>query len=88
MKTYGKFALLVVAIIGLLVWLAAGGISESKTYYKTVAELNQMGDQARGKHLRVGGDVEDGSIVRSGRAASRRQQNRIEEIIASFGGLA
>lgn len=70
MKTYGKFALLVVAIIGLLVWLAAGGISESKTYYKTIAELNQMGDQARGKHLRVGGDVEDGSIVRSGSQVS------------------
>lgn len=28
------------------------------------------------------------SIVRSGRAVSRRQQSRIEEIIASFGGLA
>ena len=59
MKTYGKFGLLVVAIIGLLVWLAAGGISESKTYYKTISELMQMGDQAQGKRLRVGGDVED-----------------------------
>lgn len=28
------------------------------------------------------------SIVRSGAAASRRQQRRIEEIIASFGGIA
>ena len=28
------------------------------------------------------------SIVRSGRAVPRRQQSRIEEIIASFGGLA
>jgi len=28
------------------------------------------------------------SIVRSGTATPRRQQNRIEEIIASFGGLA
>jgi cytochrome c-type biogenesis protein CcmE len=67
MKTYGKFALLVVAVIGLLVWLAMGGISESKTYYKTISELGQMGDQAHGKRLRVGGDVEDGSIVRAGR---------------------
>lgn len=70
MKTYGKFGLLVVAIIGLLVWLAAGGISESKTYYKTISELMQMGDQAQGKRLRVGGDVEDGSIVRSGKEVS------------------
>ena len=70
MKTYGKFGLLVVAIIGLLVWLAAGGISESKTYYKTISELGQMGDQAQGRRLRVGGDVENGSISRSGKEVS------------------
>lgn len=67
MKTYGKFAALIVVIVGTLVWLAAGGISESKTYYKTIGELNQMGGGALGKRLRVGGDVEAGSIVRSGR---------------------
>ena len=66
MKTYAKFAALVVVIIGVLVWLALGGISETKTYYKTIAELGQMGDQAKGKRLRVGGDVEQGSIVRNG----------------------
>ncbi len=70
MKTYGKFALLVVAIIGVLVWLAMGGISESKTYYKTISELNNMGGQAQGRRLRVGGDVQDGSIVRQGKEVS------------------
>lgn len=70
MKTYGKFALLVVAIIGVLVWLAMGGISESKTYYKTISELNQLGDRAHGRRLRVGGDVQDGSIVRNGKDVS------------------
>src|SRR5712692_939180 len=67
MKTYAKFAALIVVIIGVLVWLAMGGISESKTYYKTIAELGQMGDQAKGKRLRVGGDVEKGTIVRNGK---------------------
>ena len=67
MKTYAKFAALVVVIVGVLVWLAMGGISDSKTYYKTIAELNQMGDQAKGKRLRVGGDVEQGSIIRTGK---------------------
>jgi cytochrome c-type biogenesis protein CcmE len=67
MKTYGKFAALIVVIIGTLVWLAAGGISESKTYYKTVQELRQMGDSALDRRLRVAGDVETGSIVRTGR---------------------
>jgi cytochrome c-type biogenesis protein CcmE len=70
MKAYWKFAVLVIVIIGTLVWLAAGGISETKTYYKTVAELDQMGDRVQGKRLRVGGDVEPGSIVRNGRLVS------------------
>ena len=70
MKIYAKFALLVVAIIGLLVWLAMGGISENRTYYKTISELTSMGDQAQGKRLRVGGDVESGSIARNGKEVS------------------
>ncbi|HXG33390.1 MAG TPA: cytochrome c maturation protein CcmE [Bryobacteraceae bacterium] len=67
MKRYGKFAALIALIVGTLVWLAAGGINETKTYYKTIEELNQMGENALGKRLRVAGDVASGSIVRSGR---------------------
>src|ERR1700683_2403214 len=66
MNTYAKFGAMVAVIIGVLVWLAMGGISDSKTYYKTISELGQMGDQAKGKRLRVGGDVQAGSIVRNG----------------------
>src|SRR5687767_9058003 len=67
MKTYAKFAVLVVAIVGTLAWLAAGGISESATYYKEIKELSQMDEKALAKRLRVAGDVEKGSIVRAGR---------------------
>ncbi len=67
MKTYAKFGLLVAAIIGVLAWLAAGGVNDSKTYYKTISELNQMGDRAMDKRIRVGGDVESGSIQRLGK---------------------
>ena len=70
MKIYAKFALLVVAIIGVLVWLAMGGINESKSYYKSIAELNTMGNDAMNKKLRVGGDVEAGSIAHNGREVS------------------
>jgi cytochrome c-type biogenesis protein CcmE len=70
MKTYAKFGAMVVVIVGLLAWLAMGGISESKTYYKTISELGQMGPQAHGKKIRVGGDVEKGSIVRNGAEVS------------------
>lgn len=70
MKTYAKFTVLVVAIIGVLALLASSGINESKTYYKTISELNKMGDQATGKRVRVGGDVEPGSIAHNGREVS------------------
>ena len=66
MKPWVKFALLIVAIVGTLSWLAIGGISETKTYYKTIAEVSAMGNRALESRLRVGGDVESGSIVRDG----------------------
>jgi cytochrome c-type biogenesis protein CcmE len=66
-KTYAKFGLLVAAIIGVLAWLAAGGVNDSKTYYKTIVELNHMGDRATNQRIRVGGDVESGSIQRLGK---------------------
>jgi cytochrome c-type biogenesis protein CcmE len=70
MSTYLKFGILVVLIAGSLVWLAVGGISDTKTYYKTVSELQQMGEAAHGQRLRVGGDVRPGSIVRNGSRVS------------------
>jgi cytochrome c-type biogenesis protein CcmE len=57
MRKYGKFAALIVVVIGTLVWLATAGMSENKTYYKTITELGDMGDRAYGTRIRVGGDV-------------------------------
>jgi cytochrome c-type biogenesis protein CcmE len=61
-KNYAKFAALIVVFLSTLVWLATTSASDAKTYYKTVAELSQMGDRAMGQRVRVGGDVEGGSI--------------------------
>ena len=66
MKAYAKFGILTVLIVGSLVWLAVGGVSETQTYYKTIPELQKMGDAVHGKRLRVAGDVEAGSIVKAG----------------------
>jgi cytochrome c-type biogenesis protein CcmE len=66
MNTYVKFGSLMVLIVGSLVWLAVGGITDTKTYYKTIPELEQMGSAAHGQRLRVGGDVQPGSIVKKG----------------------
>ncbi len=70
MKPYMKFGLVIGIVIATLAWLAVGGVNETKTYYKTVAELQQMGDRAQGKRLRVGGDVVKGSIHRIGKEVS------------------
>jgi cytochrome c-type biogenesis protein CcmE len=66
MKTYVKFAALMTLIVGSLVWLAMGGIRDTKTYYKTIPEVEKMGADAQGHRLRVGGDVKAGSIVKTG----------------------
>ncbi|MEQ1886035.1 MAG: cytochrome c maturation protein CcmE [Bryobacteraceae bacterium] len=70
MRNYLKFGVLIVIILGALGWLAVGGISDTKTYYKTISELSQMGEQAKEKRLRVGGDVAPDSIVRNGSEVS------------------
>jgi len=66
MRKYAKFAALITVVVGTVVWLGFVGSTESKTYYKTISELGQMGNQALGKRIRVGGDIESGSIQRVG----------------------
>lgn len=65
MNTYVKFGSLMILIVGSLVWLAVGGVKETKTYYKTIPELAQMGASAQGMRMRVGGDVQPGTIRKS-----------------------
>ncbi|MCX6622253.1 MAG: cytochrome c maturation protein CcmE, partial [Acidobacteria bacterium] len=85
MKTYGKFAALIVVIVGTLVWLALGGINETKTYYKTIAELGSMSD-ATGKRLRVAGDVEPGSIKREGKVVHFRLKQDALQLKVVYSG--
>jgi cytochrome c-type biogenesis protein CcmE len=76
-------AALIAVIVGAVVWLAAGGFSETKTYYKTIAGLNRMGAGALGKRLRVAGDVEAGSIERAGgrvRFVLRQEQRTLRVV--------
>ena len=67
MKKYGKFAALIVVVVGTLAWIATSGMTQSQTYYKEIAELGQMGEKAYGTRLRVGGDVAKGSIEHAGK---------------------
>ncbi len=66
MKTYAKFGILMTLIVGSLVWLAVGGVTDTKTYYRTISELQHLGKAAQGQRVRVGGDVQPGSIIKDG----------------------
>jgi len=46
--------------------LAAGGVEQTATYYKEIAEIRKMGTGGVDKRLRVGGDIKANSIVRDG----------------------
>jgi cytochrome c-type biogenesis protein CcmE len=61
-----KFGSAMVVILLALAYLAYTGVQESKSYYVTIKELHGMGDGAYTKRLRVAGNVQPGSIRRSG----------------------
>ena len=63
---YLKFGSAVVVILASLGFLAYTGVQESKSYYVTIKELRGLGDDAYAKRLRVAGNVQPGSIKRSG----------------------
>jgi cytochrome c-type biogenesis protein CcmE len=63
---YLKFGSVTVVILLSLAYLAYTGVQESKSYYVTIKELHGMGDGAYSKRLRVAGNVEPGSIKRTG----------------------
>jgi len=63
---YLKFGGATVVILLMLGYLAYTGVQESKSYYVTIKELHTMGDSAYTKRLRVAGNVQPGSIKRTG----------------------
>jgi cytochrome c-type biogenesis protein CcmE len=65
-KTYLKFGAATAVILLLLGYLAYTGVQDSKSYYVTISELHKMGDSAYSKRLRVAGNVQPGSIKRTG----------------------
>ncbi len=65
-RPYVKFGALIVVILAVLGWLAVGGISDTKTYYKEIGELKKMGQDGVDKRLRVGGDVTADPVRREG----------------------
>src|SRR5437016_12825889 len=63
---YLKFGAVTVVILLALAYLAYTGVEETKSYYVTIKELRGMGDGAYSRRLRVAGNVQPGSIKRTG----------------------
>jgi cytochrome c-type biogenesis protein CcmE len=61
-----KFGSVTAVILLSLAYLAYTGVQESKSYYVTIKELNGMGNDAFTKRLRVAGNVQPGTIKRTG----------------------
>jgi cytochrome c-type biogenesis protein CcmE len=65
-NTYLKFGGATAVIFLLLGYLAYTGVQDTKSYYVTIKELRTMGNSAYSKRLRVAGNVQPGSIKRTG----------------------
>jgi len=66
MNKYLKFGVPILIIVCGLGYLAVSGVQESKSYYVTIKEMNEMGSGVYSKRLRVAGNVQPGSIHRQG----------------------
>jgi cytochrome c-type biogenesis protein CcmE len=63
---YVKFGIATTIIVVALGYLAYTGVQQSKSYYVTIKELRGMDTSVYTKRLRVAGNVEPGSIHRTG----------------------
>jgi cytochrome c-type biogenesis protein CcmE len=63
---YLKFGGAMAVILLAFAYLAYTGVQQSKSYYVTIKELRGMGPSAYAKRLRVAGNVQPGSIKRTG----------------------
>ena len=69
-KGHTRIAVATVIILAVVSWLAWTGVRDNKSYYVTITELQGMGNKAYTRHLRVAGNVQPGSIRRSGAGAN------------------
>ena len=65
-QTPTKFILAGILVVATVAWLAISAGADSKQYYVTISELQGMGNKAYKVNLRVAGNVQPGSIDRSG----------------------
>ena len=90
MKSKGqgvRIGIAVVIILGVISYLAVSGVQANKSYYVTIQELQGLGDKAYTRHLRVAGNVEPGSIERSGTNATFMLVENDKKVKVSYQGV-
>jgi cytochrome c-type biogenesis protein CcmE len=75
-------------IVAAVAYFAVAGFQEGKAYYRTIAELQAMGDDESGTRLRVAGLVKPGSIDRQGKDLSFRIYQDDLELAVAYTGSA
>ena len=69
-QTPTKFLIAGIIVLATVAWLAISGSRDAKSYYVTITELQQMGNKAYTRNLRVAGNVQPGSINHVGTNAT------------------
>jgi len=85
-KSPVKFFIAGALIIGVVSWLAISGAKDTKSYYVTITELQSMGDKAHHVNLRVAGNVQPGTITRSGPNAEFTLIEQGKTLRVNYGG--
>ena len=76
-----------VVVLSVVLWLTLTGISQNKSYYVTISELQAMGGKAYTRHLRVAGNVAPGSIERVGTNAHFTLLEQGKKLDVSYQGM-
>lgn len=77
----------VAVVVTAIVYFGVSGFQEGKAYYKTLEELDAMGDRAYGKQIKVAGIVTDGSVERKSDGLHfRLEQNDLNLTCVYTGG--
>ncbi|WP_263415839.1 cytochrome c maturation protein CcmE [Terriglobus albidus] len=87
MNSTTRIGLACAVVIAAVVYLALSGIGDSKSYYVTISELQKMGNKAYTRHLRVAGNVQPGSVVRSGTHADFTLVELDKTVRVSYQGM-
>lgn len=66
MKQKLPIILVIVAVVGVLGWLALGSVGDNLVYYWSADQLQAAGQKAVGANVRLGGLVKPGSVKTEG----------------------